>query len=157
MRKASHWTLAALGALCLSGSAALPIAAAAPAPLEASFSNVAAGTCLQSPDGYAITLTGCNPSDPKQNWSREYLGHSELIRINRTNSCMGHAGGPYVRLMPCDSYDPTQQWRAEAADEGSLLHHMDTNTCLGHLSGSEVRLFPCDPENPAQQWGLTAS
>ncbi|MEV6228659.1 RICIN domain-containing protein [Saccharopolyspora shandongensis] len=155
MRKASHWTLAALGALCLSGSAALPIAAAAPAPLE--FSNAAAGACLQSPDGSAITLTDCNPGDTKQNWSREYLGDSELIRVNRTNSCMGHAGGSNVRLMPCDSNDATQQWRVEAADEGNLLHHMDTDSCLGHLGGSEVQLFPCEPENPAQQWGLTAS
>ncbi|PKW15835.1 ricin-type beta-trefoil lectin protein [Saccharopolyspora spinosa] len=155
MRKVSHWTLAALGALCLSGSVALPLAAAEPAPRETPLHNVADDGCLYSSDGFGVALAECNPSSPSQTWSREYLGNAELLRVNGTNSCLGQVDGPNVRLSPCDSYDQTQQWRIEPADSGSLIWHPATNSCLGNLGQEQVRLFSCDPSNPAQQWVMS--
>lgn len=154
MRKLSRWTLAALGALCLSGSGALPLAAADPAARETALHNVADDGCLYSSDGYGVALTQCDSSSPSQNWSREYLSDAELLRVNGTNNCLGQVNGPDVRLSPCDSHDRTQQWRVEPADSGNLIRHPATDSCLGNLGQERVQLFRCDPSNPAQQWTL---
>ncbi|GAA4839902.1 ricin-type beta-trefoil lectin domain protein [Saccharopolyspora rosea] len=152
MRKLSHWSAAVLGALCLSGAVAMPIAGAAPASSDMPIRNVATGDCLGHLGGDRIGMFPCDSHNPAQMWTREHTDTADMLQVGATRECLGHMGGSDVRLFPCESSNRAQQWRVErAGSDSARLINLATNDCLTQVSRSDVRLEECT-DHPAQEW-----